>query len=769
MDKTNWTPENKVVCIDVENRPRFPANEQLGHNIAIEGLRSDKLKSVSADLYSFSNSNSNNSTAVRNESINQISPFKLTTAQYFSTTIRKHHKCVEMAIKNKDMTKAIHHIDQCIKMAPQNAKFYIERAEIYVKLFDYQHAINDLHLALSLGSKSLDSKSINEDLKNTESESPSFISVSLNCTEYENALLMTGQLHVIYGKTLNNEGKLEEALKQCELGKNFIDQYAQMKNSIIKSSITPGILITLMDVLKVYESMKRNNDYIDLITKCINDLEKENIEIPEQILMENAILTSRLYIPQLSDLFYARASLLSKQYGQSITQAYYDLKKALYYCSNHLESSHLLHRLEMISSKKQEEAIELMLKNRFLDSLHSISMAIYAQPENISLYFDKGAILRKLDRLTESIDCIMQGINLFNTLMNKSGEKDSAELYQFGRNQLFLTMNSYAVKLLKQEKYQESSELTCQLLKVDPKNYKLLILSGDCQYFMNNYEKSLEDYENAKLIIGKLFTDSNHCICNNNLMKIPASIQSINQRICLTCYQLSKNRIQQSDWSDALNYLDYCIRLTPFQSEFYMTRALVHYQLNRTQHSWNDLLIFIYLNLNDWALCQRTNGKWSNYPIWYQTIVYNRFIGQVNEQIGPLIHRLMPKYIDLVKVANSEECKLCLVKNLQKIIRQNKCATCQRASDVSTTKIPYPSKDNQQTFENPIDWLHKHLSFNLFEESNDNKTVQMQCSNSNDITRKKLNDVCEEDYKQINAKIKQIRQKKFSKQCLYTK
>ncbi|CAH8567297.1 unnamed protein product [Schistosoma rodhaini] len=765
MNKTDWRPENTVVCIDVKNRSQYPANEQLGHNIIVEGLRSNTLKSISATSHSFSN---DGLIPIRNESKNYLSSFKLTTAQYFSTTIRKHHKCVQMAVKSKDMTKAMHHIDQCIKLAPHNAKFLIERSEIYIKLSDYQHAISDLHLAISLGSKSLDTLSINRGLANADSESPSIMSASLNRTEYENAVLMTGHLHIVHGENLKYQRKLEEALKQYELGRSFIDQYAQIKDLITNSSITPGTLVTLMGVLQVYESMERNDDYVNLITKCINDLENENLEIPEEILMGNPILTSRLYVPQLSDLLYARANLLSKQHGQSIIQAYYDLKKALRNCPNHLESYNLLHQLEIISSNKQEEAIELMLKNRFFDSLHSITIAIYAQPENISLYFDKGAILRKLDRLTESLDCIMHGINLFNT-WNDTDKKNSADLYQLGRNQLFLTINSYAIKLLKQEKYQESNELIRQLLKVDPKNYRLLILSGDCQYFMRNYEKSLKEYENAKSIISKLLTDSNHCICNNNMMKIPESINSINGRICLTCYQLSKNRIKQSDWSNAINYLDRCICLAPFQSEFYMTRALVHYQSNHTKHSWNDILIFIYLNLSDWALFQRTNGKWSIYPMWYQTIVHNRFLSQVNEQIGPLIHRLTPKYIDLVKVANSKECELSLLRNLRRIINENKCATCQRASHSSTTKITFPTNGNQQTLENPIDWLHNRVSFNLFSEPRDDCVAKMPFINSNDITQKTFTDVCEYEYKQINAKIKEIRQRNFPRQFMHTK
>ncbi|CAH8519262.1 unnamed protein product [Schistosoma mattheei] len=330
-------------------------------------------------------------------------------------------------------------------------------------------------------------------------------------------------------------------------------------------------------------------------------------------------------------------------------------------------------------------------------------------------------------------------------------------------------MSSYAIRLLKQEKYQESNALTRQLLEVDPKNYRLLILSADCQYFLNNYEKSLEEYENAKSIISKLLTDSNHCICDNNVMKIPESINSINGRICLACYQLSKSRIKQSDWSKAINYLDRCIRLAPFQSEFYMTRALVHYQSNHTEHSWNDILIFVYLNLSDWALCQRTNGKWSIYPMWYQTIVHNRLLSQVNEQIGPLIHRLTPKYIDLVKVANSKECELSLLKNLRRIINENKCAACQRARDASTTKITFPTNGNQQTLENPIDWLNNHVWFNLFSEPRDNNVIKMHFVNSDDITQKTFTDVGEDDYKQINAKIKEIRQKNFARQYMYTK
>ncbi|XP_018646855.1 hypothetical protein Smp_132440.1 [Schistosoma mansoni] len=239
MNKTDWRPENTVVCIDVKNRSQYPANEQLGHNIIVEGLRSNTLKSISATSHSFS---SDGLIPIRNESKNYMSSFKLTTAQYFSTTIRKHHKCVQMAVKSKDMTKAMHHIDQCIKLAPHNAKFLIERSEIYIKLSDYQHAISDLHLAISLGSKSLDTLSINRGLANADSESPSIMSASLNRTEYENAVLMTGHLHIVHGENLKYQRKLEEALKQYELGRSFIDQYAQMKDLITNSSITPGTL-----------------------------------------------------------------------------------------------------------------------------------------------------------------------------------------------------------------------------------------------------------------------------------------------------------------------------------------------------------------------------------------------------------------------------------------------------------------------------------------------------------------------------------------------
>ncbi|CAH8540082.1 unnamed protein product [Schistosoma bovis] len=155
--------------------------------------------------------------------------------------------------------------------------------------------------------------------------------------------------------------------------------------------------------------------------------------------------------------------------------------------------------------------------------------------------------------------------------------------------------------------------------------------------------------------------------------------------------------------------------------------------------------------------------------MWYQTIVHNRFLSQVNEQIGPLIHRLTPKYIDLVKVANSKECELSLLKNLRRIINENKCAACQRARNASTTKITFPTNGNQQTLENPIDWLNNHVWFNLFSEPKDDNVIKMRFGNADDITQKTFTDVREDDYKQINAKIKEIRQKNFVRQYMYTK
>ncbi|CAH8520791.1 unnamed protein product [Heterobilharzia americana] len=478
---------------------------------------------------------------------------------------------------------------------------------------------------------------------------------------------------------------------------------------------------------------------------------KENSRVRDEIFKENSFQITRLNLPQLPDLLFAKAKILLKQSGQSITQAYYDLKKAVHYCPAHSKSFSLLNQLENLSSGKQEEAIMSMLKYRFLDALQSINVAIYAQPENTSLYFDKGAILRKLDRLSESVDSILQGMHRLDTL-NISAQNNLSDqyqsLYQSGKNQLFLTMSCYAIKLFKDGNYQESNALTCQLLKVDPTNYRLLILFGDCQYQMHNYEDSLKEYENAKSIINKLFSNSNQCICNNTMM-FPESLKSINQRICLTCYNLSKIRIKQNDCLSALTFLNRCIQLAPFNSEFYMTRALVHYQLSNAKQSWDDVLVFVYLNLSDWALCQNTNGKWPTYPVWYQSIVHNRFICQVNEQIGPLIHRLTPKYIDLVKVAQSKNCELCNNTNYTKSISTN------IASDI------------EQKFENTVDWLNKHVSFNLFSEAyetDDSSNViddQKKCKNIDHAAQLKSYSTIKEDYQKIKKEILNIRQKKY--------
>ncbi|CAH8850619.1 unnamed protein product [Trichobilharzia szidati] len=150
------TLENKVMCIDVENRPGYPLHEQLGHNTIIN----EDVKEINGASSVVARSFLMHSPTRRRDLPQKfaVSYMKMTIGQYFTTTIRKHHRCVEMAMNNADMLKAMHHIDQCIKLAPNNARFHIERAEIYAKLQDYQHAISDLHIALSLGSKSLEAK-----------------------------------------------------------------------------------------------------------------------------------------------------------------------------------------------------------------------------------------------------------------------------------------------------------------------------------------------------------------------------------------------------------------------------------------------------------------------------------------------------------------------------------------------------------------------------------------------------------------------------------
>ncbi|CAH8520775.1 unnamed protein product, partial [Heterobilharzia americana] len=164
MDEIVNELEDKVIFIDVENRPGNPLYEQLGHNTAINESRT-ALKVVGDIVHALP---VNNPTRIRNLAQKYVtSYFKLTTAQYFATTIRKHHRCVEMAIINNDMDKAMHHIDQCIKLAPNSAKFHIQRAEIYAKRQDYQHAITDLHHALSLSSQSSDLESMNQSITTT--------------------------------------------------------------------------------------------------------------------------------------------------------------------------------------------------------------------------------------------------------------------------------------------------------------------------------------------------------------------------------------------------------------------------------------------------------------------------------------------------------------------------------------------------------------------------------------------------------------------------
>ncbi|VDQ13476.1 unnamed protein product [Trichobilharzia regenti] len=283
---------------------------------------------------------------------------------------------------------------------------------------------------------------------------------------------------------------------------------------------------------------------------------------------------------------------------------------------------------------------------------------------------------------------------------------------------------------------------------------------------MNHHEEALRLYEKAKVIINQLLDASNQCTCTKNTVSsIPESVKSVNHRICLACYYLSRQKIKESDWLAALNHLNYCIQLAPFKSEFYMTRALVHYQLSSAKQSWEDVLIYIYLNLSDWALCQKTNGKWSIYPVWYQSMLRNRYISHVNEQIGPLIHRLSPKYIDLVKVARSRESEMCLMKNLQSVSDANKCCICK--NDINNKTTTDTRSYDPIKFENQIDWLKNNISFDLFSMPTSNDIS----SHENDGATKCAGKKCElqiqrdckiiEDYKQIKVGIENIRNRKY--------
>ncbi|CAH8850652.1 unnamed protein product [Trichobilharzia szidati] len=124
-------------------------------------------------------------------------------------------------------------------------------------------------------------------------------------------------------------------------------------------------------------------------------------------------------------------------------------------------------------------------------------------------------------------------------------------------------------------------------------------------------------------------------------------------------------------------------------------------------------------------------------------------ISHVNEQIGPLIHRLTPKYIDLVKVARSKDSEMCLMKNLQSLTD-------------AVTRSYDPIK-----FENQIDWLKNNISFDLFSMPTSNDISSHENNEATKCEGKKCESQIQrgckiiEDYKQIKVGIQNIRSRKY--------
>ncbi|KAF8561205.1 hypothetical protein P879_05468 [Paragonimus westermani] len=137
--------ESNLCYLDIANFARRVPYGQFGHNKIHKNviptrtfdLSKFKLRSGSNDLLELTLHNFSEALIqkkVAQAKWNQAVHVTMSVQRVYSKIARKHYKCVVEAISKKCWVNALVHIEQCLRLVTTNNRWYIERAEINLKV-----------------------------------------------------------------------------------------------------------------------------------------------------------------------------------------------------------------------------------------------------------------------------------------------------------------------------------------------------------------------------------------------------------------------------------------------------------------------------------------------------------------------------------------------------------------------------------------------------------------------------------------------------------
>ncbi|KAF7261109.1 hypothetical protein EG68_01642 [Paragonimus skrjabini miyazakii] len=277
--------ESGLCYLDIMNFARKIPYGQFGHNKVHSNvtptrtfdLSKFKLHSSSNDLLELTLHNFSEALIqkkVAQAKWSQAVHMTMGVQRVYSKIARKHYKCVVEAINKKCWVKALVHIEQCLRLVTTNNRWYVERAEINLKLSRFHSAIADFLYVLSQPVHNYATRrSVCFPTVSTDPED----GVTSNQERRSDTLRLIHS-YIQFGRYLLKLRQFTQSEAQFVEAKRWIDQYCCEKTdsptqtSFLSTELTaasPGEMLTLQDILRLYEAQDRVEDYMNLLTKSI--------------------------------------------------------------------------------------------------------------------------------------------------------------------------------------------------------------------------------------------------------------------------------------------------------------------------------------------------------------------------------------------------------------------------------------------------------------------------------------------------------------------
>ncbi|KAF6779217.1 hypothetical protein AHF37_01029 [Paragonimus kellicotti] len=478
--------------------------------------------------------------------------------------------------------------------------------------------------------------------------------------------------YIQYGRYLLKLKQFSQAEAQFVEAKYWIDQYCYEKadspaqTSFLSSEMTaatPGEMLTLQDILRLYEAQNKVEDYMNLLTKSIRQSRPSITRRIREVLRKTHEDHPEIEILSSIDLYVARAKLFLSQGMGNLQRARSDAQAVINMAPDHPAAAQLVDYLNRLSLRERDTAMTLTLKSRFAEALVHLHRAVAAQPDISVLRLERGTLYRRQEKYEESLQDLLEGIRMIQQEIkfDKLSPRSADKICCMATEQIFLTVVDYAKFLMRTSQFKQAFSIVQNLLRLFPELYTFYILRGDCNQMMNYFEEAVKDYETAQVML------STAAARNLPVQNETELINCMNERLFESVFPLSLIKLHEGKSDEALNLLNQSVERAPLLPENYAARAYVHYQLGKFQLSWDDVLCCVYLTLSEWSLNRRTENMWKHMPDSAREFIVSCLVTKTEQMLGPLLTKLVRNPLGLKALADGESCK----KAANQILQQN--------------------------------------------------------------------------------------------------